>query len=295
MDAIVVDGLRKRYGAEEALRGVSFAVAPGEVVAVLGPNGAGKTTLVEILEGFRTRDGGSATVLGMDPATRSTALRERVGIVLQESQTDSLYYTARETLRMYAEYYPRPLDPVEVLRLVGLEDKADARVRTLSGGQRRRLDVGLGVVGDPEVLFLDEPTTGFDPGARRQAWSLVENLRGLGKTVLLTTHYLDEAQHLADRVVVIVAGSVVADGPPDVIAGRDQAPVRISFRLAAGASDLRPPNATPDDGGYVLDTTDATTALHELTGWALDAGVRLDGITVERPSLEDVYLELTAS
>jgi ABC-2 type transport system ATP-binding protein len=296
VDAIVVDGLRKRYGAEEALRGVSFAVAPGEVVAVLGPNGAGKTTLVEILEGFRTRDGGSATVLGMDPAARATALRERVGIVLQESQTDSLYYTARETLRMYAEYYPRPLDPDEVIRLVGLEDKADARVRTLSGGQRRRLDVGLGMVGDPDVLFLDEPTTGFDPGARRHAWSLVENLRSLGKTVLLTTHYLDEAQHLADRVVVIVAGAVVADGPPDVIAGRDRAPVRISFRLSgAGAADLQPPMATRDGGEYSIETTDATSALHELTGWALAAGVRLDGITVERPSLEDVYLELTAS
>ena len=295
MDAIVVEGLRKRYGANEALRGVTFAVAPGEVVAVLGPNGAGKTTLIEILEGFRTADGGSATVLGEDPARRSTALRERVGIVLQESQLDSFYFSCRETLRMYAEYYPRPLDPEAVLDLVGLRDKADARVKTLSGGQRRRLDVGLGLIGDPEVLFLDEPTTGFDPGARRQAWSVVENLRSLGKTVLLTTHYMDEAQHLADRVVVIVAGAVVADGPPDVIAGRQNAPVRIAFRLS-GDRTLRPPMASPQaDGGFVVEAVDATTALHELTGWAIDHGVRLDGLTVERPSLEDVYLELTGS
>ncbi len=239
MAVIEAIDVRKRYGSHDALRGLDLRVDDGEIVAVLGPNGAGKTTLVEILEGFRPRDSGSATVLGFDPATGGREMRERIGIVLQESAVDP-YLSVREVLRMYAGHYrdPRPVD--EVIELVGLAEKVGARVKTLSGGQLRRLDVALGLVGDPELLFLDEPTTGFDPSARRQAWTMIERLRSLGKTVLLTTHYMDEAQQLADRVVVVVEGRVVADGPPGSIGNRATAKVRIRFRLPAGtaADDL---------------------------------------------------------
>jgi ABC-2 type transport system ATP-binding protein len=295
VDAVTVERLAKSYGAIQAVRGVSFSVGNGEVVAILGPNGAGKTTVVEILEGYRSPDAGSVSVLGLDPRGAGAELRQRVGIVLQESGIDN-YLSAREMLRMHAEYYnkPRPID--EVLELVGLTDKADARVRTLSGGQRRRLDVGLGLIGDPELLFLDEPTTGFDPSARRHAWSVIKGLCSLGKTVLLTTHYMDEAQHLADRVLVVSAGQIVAEGPPESIGGRATAAAKIRFRLPADATvtDLPVPAALEEDGGVSIESTEPTSLLHVLTSWAVGRGAVLDGLTVERPSLEDVYLQLTS-
>ena len=216
MAVIEVEGLRKSYGPAEVLHGVSFTVQEGEVVAVLGPNGAGKTTTVEIMEGYRTRDAGSVKVLGLDPATGGTELRQRIGIVLQECGFDQ-YLTVNEMLQMHAEFYRHPRSVDEVVTLVGLEEKRKSRVKTLSGGQKRRLDVALGLIGDPELLFLDEPTTGFDPTARRQAWDVVRNLAALGKTVLLTTHYLDEAEALADRVLVFAAGKIVAEGSPETI------------------------------------------------------------------------------
>ncbi len=239
MHAIEVEGLYKAYGGVEAVRGIDFDVAEGEVVAVLGPNGAGKTTTVEILEGYRPRDRGRVAVLGADPADGSSELRQRIGIVLQECGITP-YLTVAEVLTMHAGYYRRPRRIDEVIHLVGLEEKANSRIKTLSGGQRRRLDLALGLVGDPELLFLDEPTTGFDPSARRQAWELVRNLGQLGKTILLTTHYMDEAQALADRVVVIAAGRVVAEGSPESIGGRAQADAQIRFALPAGIalSDL---------------------------------------------------------
>jgi ABC-2 type transport system ATP-binding protein len=296
---VSVAGLEKRYGDVEAVRGISFEVAVGECVAMLGPNGAGKTTTVEILEGFRQRDAGRVEVLGFDPATRRREWRARVGIVLQQG---GLYkvLTVREVLDLYRSLYPNPRPLDEVLALVGLEEKADARLRTLSGGQQRRLDLALGIVGDPDLLFLDEPTTGFDPSARRRSWELVQRLRALGKTILLTTHYMDEAQHLADRVIVLAAGRIVAEGPPDTIGGRDLGETVISFRLPSGveASDL-PPALPVDldarDALIDLRTIEPTGVLHTLTGWAVERGVELEGLTVTRPSLEDVYLELTAA
>src|SRR5438132_4606256 len=221
------------YGPVQALRGVSFTVAEGEVFAVLGPNGAGKTTTVEILEGFRHRDGGRASVLGFDPASGSRRLKEQMGIVLQTSGVDP-YLTVAETVDMFRGYYPKPRPRDEVIRLVGLQDKRDSRVTKLSGGQRRRLDVAIALAGDPQLLFLDEPTTGFDPGARRNAWEVIKGLAGLGKTIFLTSHSMDEVQYLADRVVIIAAGKVVAEGPPASIAGREQMRTRIRFRLPDG-------------------------------------------------------------
>jgi ABC-2 type transport system ATP-binding protein len=294
VDAIAVEDLTKSYGAVRALRGVSFGVADGEVVAILGPNGAGKTTVIEILEGYRHADSGSVSVLGMDPRQGERALRQRVGIVLQESGIDN-YLSAREMLRMHAEYYDRPRPVDEVLELVGLTERANAKVRTLSGGQRRRLDLGLGLIGDPALLFLDEPTTGFDPSARRHAWSVIKGLCSLGKTILLTTHYMDEAQYLADRVLVVSAGQVVAEGTPESIGGRATAAARIRFRLPPGTTvdDLPAPAEVDRDGALVIETTEPTALLHELTGWALGRGSVLEGLSVERPSLEDVYLHLT--
>jgi ABC-2 type transport system ATP-binding protein len=295
MVAIEVRGLRKSYGTFEALRGIDLDVHEGEVLAVLGPNGAGKTTLVEILEGYRKRDAGTVAVLGTDPEHGGLALRERIGLVLQETAVDA-YLTVREVLQMHAGYYRAPRAVDEVIQLVGLTEKAAARVKTLSGGQQRRLDMGLGLIGDPELLFLDEPTTGFDPTARRQAWSVISDLCDLGKTVLLTTHYMDEAQHLADRVAVVVAGQIVAEGPPSDLAGRSTAPTRIEFGLPPGASvtDLPVPPTSVEDGLVVIEAHEPTELLHRLTGWALDRGAALDGLRVDRPSLEDVYLELTA-
>jgi ABC-2 type transport system ATP-binding protein len=299
MAAIRVSGLRKRYGDLEAVRGIDFEVAEGECFALLGPNGAGKTTTVEILEGYRDRDAGEVEVLGLDPRRGGRDLRERVGIVLQSSG-HFRELTVREVLKLFGGYYPRPRATGEVIDLVGLGAKAGARVKTLSGGQQRRLDLALGLVGDPDLLFLDEPTTGFDPSARRRSWELIESLRELGKTILLTTHYMDEAQNLADRVAILAGGRVVATGTPEGLGGRDQGEAVISFRLPAGTAldDLPaglPGRPAAHDDRVELRTTEPTRALHLLTSWALHRGEELDALTVTRPSLEDVYLALTAA
>jgi ABC-2 type transport system ATP-binding protein len=276
--AIVVNDLSKAYGAHEAVRGLTFSVRRGEVYGLLGPNGAGKTTTVEILEGHRRRDGGEVSVLGHDPAERAADLRAHVGIVLQSCGTYP-HLTVRETLEYFSRLYPAPRGVDETIALAGLQDAADRRARTLSGGQRRRLDLALALVGDPELIFLDEPTTGFDPAARRAAWQVVRTLRDLGKTVLLTTHYLDEAQALADRVAIIKDGRILAEGPPgELIAGA--ARYRVSYRVG--------------DEHVETVTEDPTVLLHEATAAALARGERLEDLSVSRPSLEDVYLELTA-
>ena len=299
---ISVRGLRKSYGELEAVRGIDLEVERGEVFAFLGPNGAGKTTTVEILEGYRKRTGGEVSVLGVDPASPTREWREQIGIVLQECRMHPLL-TVRETLDMYAGYYRAPRSVEETIELVGLTDKADVRAAQLSGGQQRRLDVAVGLVGDGELLFLDEPTTGFDPTARRQAWGLIANLRELGKTVFLTTHYMDEAQNLADRVAIIAGGEVVADGTPQTLAGRDAAPTEIRFRLPSEIGRGELPQeitaALADGAGavapelVVLRTGDAVLLLNRLTGWAMERGVQLIALEVTRPSLEDVYLEVT--
>ena len=276
MSAIRVEELRKRYGEEEALRGISFEIEEGEVFGLLGPNGAGKTTTVEILEGYRKRDGGEVEVLGFDPQRSERSFRERIGVVLQTSELWSSL-TPLETLRMFAGYYPRPRAVDGVLDLVGLNDKRDARVRTLSGGQKRRLDLGIALVGDPQLVFLDEPTTGFDPAARRTAWEMIRSLRSLGKTVLLTTHYLDEAQQLSDRVAVLRQGRIVTIGAPSVLTGGS---VEAEIRYRRNGEQV------------VQRTREPTRVLHELTAAALARGEELEGLEVRRPSLEDVYLSL---
>jgi ABC-2 type transport system ATP-binding protein len=282
--AIEVTALRKRYGDYEALRGIDISVGRGEVFGLLGPNGAGKTTTVEILEGYRQRSGGDVRVLGHDPARRSLALRRQIGIVLQSAGVYP-HITPREALRHWAAMYPRPRDVDEVLALAGLADRADARIRTLSGGQLRRLDFALALVGDPELIFLDEPTTGFDPEARRAAWQTIRSLRELGKTIVLTTHYLDEAQALADRVAIIKDGRILAIGPPGELGAG-----------AGGAGGVRYRVAFRDGNGTLVehDTDDPTALLAELTAAALARGERLHDLSVARPTLEDVYLELTA-
>jgi ABC-2 type transport system ATP-binding protein len=295
MTAIVVENLRKSYGAVPAVADVSFGVEEGECVALLGPNGAGKTTTLEVLEGCQPRDGGQVRVLGIDPVHGDRRWREALGIVLQGTAVDP-YLTVRETLQRTAGVYPNARDVDEVLALVGLSEKRDARIRTLSGGQQRRLDVAYGIVGRPRLLFLDEPTTGFDPSARRGAWDLVRDLRNLGTTIVLTTHYMDEAQALADRIVVLGAGRVVAEGTPDALGGRDTAELLIRFRLPAGVDQTRlpvPVTAGPH-GAWELRTDDDIGVLHRLTSWSLDTGVALEGLTAERPTLEDVYLQLVA-
>jgi ABC-2 type transport system ATP-binding protein len=274
--AISVRDLRKSYRGLEALAGVSFEVGEGEVFGLLGPNGAGKTTTVEILEGYRSRDGGDVSVLGYDPAGSPRGLRERIGVVLQQSELVS-NLTVRELLRVFAGYYAKHRDVDEVIRLVGLEEKRDSRLKTLSGGQRRRADLGVALVGDPDLIFLDEPTTGFDPSARRTAWEMIRSLRSLGKTILLTTHYLDEAQQLADRVAVIRAGTIVRQGTPAELIGAG-GPVEIRFRRNGQL--------------VVIETEEPTKVLHELTTEALAAGLELEHLEVRRPTLEDVYLEL---
>ena len=294
--AVVVAGLRKSYGGVEAVRGVSFTVPRGEIFALLGPNGAGKTTTLEILEGFRARDAGQVEVLGADPGDRAggRALRERIGLVLQDIAVEP-YLTVRETIARNAGYYPAPRDVGEVIDVVGLAGQKRHKVRNLSGGQKRRLDLALGLIGRPELLFLDEPTTGFDPSARRDAWQVVRSLRGSGTTILLTTHYMDEAQALADRVAVMAGGQIVAQGPPSTIGGRDTSRARIRFALPEGcsAADL-PFEAVPGDGLVTIQTPDPTQTLHQVTGWALRRGTVLGQLTVDRPSLEDIYLRLTS-
>jgi ABC-2 type transport system ATP-binding protein len=294
---ISVQGLRKSYGQVEAVCGIDLEVGAGEIFAFLGPNGAGKTTTCEILEGYGRRDAGEVRVLGADPADAPRHWRERIGIVLQECRlTPEL--TVSEAVAQYAGYYSSPRGVDATVRLVGLEEKANTRTGRLSGGQQRRLDVALALVGDPDLLFLDEPTTGFDPSARRRAWEVIASLRDLGKTVFLTTHYMDEAQTLADRVAIIAGGRIMAEGPPDQLGGRDARTTQISFRLADGSGDL--PASVRDaarvDGRMVsLRARDPVPALRELTAWATERGVSLPGLEVRRASLEDVYLELTGA
>jgi ABC-2 type transport system ATP-binding protein len=299
MAAIKVTSLRKRYGELEAVRGIDFEVAEGECFALLGPNGAGKTTTVEILEGYRKRDGGEVEVLGHDPQRNQRELRERVGIVLQSSG-HFRELTVREVLDLFGGYYPHPRDSGEVIDLVGLGEKARARIKTLSGGQQRRLDLALGLVGDPDLLFLDEPTTGFDPSARRRSWELIESLRDLGKTILLTTHYMDEAQNLADRVAILASGRIVAAGTPDSLGGRDEGEAVVTFRLPPGTTVEDLPGGLPARPALVEDrvelrTGEPTRALAAVCGWAVARGEELDGLAVARPSLEDVYLRLTGT
>ena len=293
MAAIVVKDLRKAYGSLEAVRGVSFSVESGEVFGLLGPNGAGKTTIIEILEGYRRRDGGQVQVLGIDPQGGGRRLRERVGLVLQEAAVPPLL-TVTELVDLFGGFYPHPRPTPEVLELAGLSEKAHARVRTLSGGQQRRLDVALGLVGDPELIFLDEPTTGFDPSARRGAWDMVRGMRALGKTILLTTHYMDEAQHLADRICVIAEGQVVALGTPDTLRAGGRRRSVITFATGPDI-DLHalPVAAAVTDGLVTIETTTPTRTVHDLTAWAVARGLELEGLEVTRPSLEDAYLELT--
>jgi ABC-2 type transport system ATP-binding protein len=276
--AVTAVGLHKSYGSYEALRGIDFEIQSGEVFGLLGPNGAGKTTTIEILEGYRRRDSGNVSVLGEDPEHAGLEWRERIGVVLQSG---TLYQnlTVTESLELFAGYYEQPRDVDQVIELVGLAEKRSARVRTLSGGQQRRLDLGLGLVGDPEILFLDEPTTGFDPAARRAAWEVIRSLRSLGKTILLTTHYLDEAEHLSDRVAVLREGRIVAIGRPAELTG------------AAPATEIR---YLCDGEEVVVSTHEPTRVLNELTSQALADGRELEGLSVRRPTLEEVYLALTA-
>jgi ABC-2 type transport system ATP-binding protein len=297
--AIVVDGLHKSYGDIEAVAGISFEVARGEVFCLLGPNGAGKTTTVEILEGYRRRTGGHASVLGFDPASGARELRERLGIVLQSCGVQG-DLTVRELVEMYGRYYLRRRPPDELIELAELTEKRDERAKRLSGGQRRRLDLALALVGDPDLIFLDEPTTGFDPAARRQAWSTVRSLCSLGKTVFLTTHYMDEAQALANRVAIMSAGRIVAMGGPDELGGRDRRPAEIRFVLPPGTAladlpDVPSQSCATDGDTAVLTTAEPVLAAQRITTWALDRGLDLERFSVSQPTLEDIYLELTSS
>jgi ABC-2 type transport system ATP-binding protein len=293
--AVRVRGLVKRYASVEAVSSIDLDIRRGEIFGLLGPNGAGKTTTCEILEGYRSRDAGVVSVLGCDPARERDRLKSRIGIVLQSTGVDR-YLTVRETVTMYAAFYPHPRPVDEVIDLVGLDTKRNERVIHLSGGQQRRLDVAIALAGDPELLFLDEPTTGFDPSARHEAWSVIKNLVSLGKTVLLTTHYMDEAQFLADRVAVIAGGRIVAEGPPSTLGARDRAQARIRYRAPGDAVAFpeRSGGQVTRDGFVEIRADDPVRALHDLTSWALETDACLDGLEVTRPSLEDVYLELTA-
>jgi ABC-2 type transport system ATP-binding protein len=293
MAAIVVDDLHKSYGNTHAVQGVSFSVEEGACVALLGPNGAGKTTTLEVLEGYLQRDSGRVEVLGKDPQHGTRAWREGIGIVLQGTAVDP-YLTVHETLARTAGFYSKPRGVDEVIALVGLEEKTNARVKLLSGGQQRRLDVAYGLIGNPRLLFLDEPTTGFDPSARRGAWDMVKDLRTLGTTIMLTTHYMDEAQELADNIVVIGDGKVVAEGSPDELGGRDTAAAHIRFRLPDGVDPASLPVAvTLDQHGFcTLTSDDDIQVLHALTGWSIKYDVPLEGLVSSRPTLEDIYLSL---
>jgi ABC-2 type transport system ATP-binding protein len=295
MGAVEVRELRKTYGSFEAVKGVDLEVEVGEVFALLGPNGAGKTTTVEILEGHRARSTGEVSVLGFDPQTGGPEFKRRIGIVLQETGIEP-YLTVEEAIDLYRGYYPDPRPRDEIIEVVGLEEKRKVRVNKLSGGQQRRLDVAIGLAGDPELLFLDEPTTGFDPSARRNAWQMIRNLRSLGKTVFLTTHYMDEAEVLADRAAILVGGKIRAQGNPrELVAGE----ANVTFiEFSVPEDSARPPGAlmhgaTIEEGVVRLKTTDTMRTLHDLTAWALENDVELIGLSVHRPSLEDVFIEVT--
>jgi ABC-2 type transport system ATP-binding protein len=294
---ISLRGLRKRYGAVDAVAGIDLEVHRGEIFAFLGPNGAGKTTTVEIMEGFRRRDGGEVSVLGVDPADAGAEWRDRVGVVLQESEPEP-GLSVRECLELYAGYYRAPRGVLETIELVGLQDRIETACETLSGGQRRRLDVALSLIGDPELVFLDEPTTGFDPSARRNAWGVIDGLRALGKTVFLTTHYMDEAENLADRIAVIAHGTIVAEGTPQTLGGRDRMRATIRFSLPTGAAAQLPQSlhalaGNGEENRITLHTEHPAADVHALTGWALESGIDLPDLEVRRPTLEDVYLSLT--
>lgn len=293
MPAVKVTQLVKSYGSLTAVDGVDLSIDSGEVFALLGPNGAGKTTIVEILEGHREKTSGSVEVLGYDPANGGREFREQIGVVLQETAVEP-ELTVGEVLDVYGDVYPKRRPTGELIELVGLGAKTDARVKTLSGGQQRRLELALGLVGDPDLIFLDEPTTGFDPSARRQAWSIVENLATLGKTILLTTHYMDEAQHLANRIAVISAGKIVAEGTPQTLGGRQNADATVRFNLPANVnvSDLPVTPSSTKDGVVSISHPSPTHLLNELTEWALGENIELEGLSVERPTLEDIYLQL---
>jgi ABC-2 type transport system ATP-binding protein len=293
--AIEVRGLRKSYGDLEAVRGVDLDVRRGEILALLGPNGAGKTTTVEILEGFHEATAGEVSVLGEDPWHGDRSLRDRIGIVLQESEPE-INLSVRECLELYAGYYSAPRDVDETIGLAGLADQAEQRTTELSGGQRRRLDVALALIGDPDLIFLDEPTTGFDPAARRASWEVISGLRALGTTILLTTHYMEEAERLADRIAVMRDGVIVATGTPATLGGRNRAQATIGFTLPEGVdlADLAPTATLDDHGRVALGSTTPMADLHALTGRAIALGLELSDIEVRRPTLEDVYLELTA-
>lgn len=293
MSAVEIRGLRKSYGSFEAVRGIDLTVETGEVFALLGPNGAGKTTTVEILEGHRQRSSGEVSVLGHDPGRHERALKERMGIVLQRTGVDE-YLTVREVVQMVAGYYPAPRDVDEVIGLAGLGEQRDQRVNKLSGGQKRRVDLAVALAGDPELLFLDEPTTGFDPSARRQAWETVRGLASLGKTIFLTTHFMDEAQALADRLAIMADGRIVATGTANELIGASTPSTHVRFRLADGVEPPTDLGVHAAASAYELETTEPTRTLHELTAWALSAGVELHDLEVGRRSLEDVYLQLTA-
>ena len=293
MSAVEIRGLRKSYGSFEAVRGIDLTVETGEVFALLGPNGAGKTTTVEILEGHRQRSSGEVSVLGHDPGRHERALKERMGIVLQQTGVDE-YLTVREVVQMVAGYYPAPRDVDEVIGLAGLGEQRDQRVNKLSGGQKRRVDLAVALAGDPELLFLDEPTTGFDPSARRQAWETVRGLASLGKTIFLTTHFMDEAQALADRLAIMADGRIVATGTANELIGASTPSTHVHFRLVDGVEPPTDLGVHAAASAYELETTEPTRTLHELTAWALSAGVELHDLEVGRRSLEDVYLQLTA-
>ena len=297
MAAITVRGLTKHYGSLHAVDGLDLTIEEGEVFALLGPNGAGKSTSVEIMEGHRVRTGGEVEVLGYDPATGGRPFRERIGIVLQETSLEKELEVA-EAIATYAAFYPRRRDVDDVIEIVGLEDKRDSRIKTLSGGQQRRLELALGIIGDPDLIFLDEPTTGFDPSARRQAWGLIDNLRSLGKTILLTTHYMDEAHNLADRVAVIAKGRIVAEGDPASIGGRSDGRATIRFRAAGVEARDLPEVArsgfSEATGEVIVQTAAPTPVLNDFTGVSMACGGDWEGLSGERLSLEDVYLELTA-
>ena len=288
--AIEIEDLHKSYGDVEAVRGIDLTVETGSCFALLGPNGAGKTTTVEIMEGHRERTSGRVSVLGHDPGRNDREFKERIGIVLQETGVER-FLTVAETIEMYRSYYPDPRPVDEVIEVVGLQEKRDARVVKLSGGQQRRLDVAIGLAGDPELLFLDEPTTGFDPSARRAAWDMVENLKALGKTVFLTTHYMDEAQKLADDVAIIVGGRIVAQGSPATLSARGEFPTRITYIKGSSIPDL--PDVKIDGDHVEIETKDAVRVLNRLTAWATENDDPLTGLLVGPPTLEDIYLELT--